>query len=243
MEEELSKWEDDVKGQRDSFYELNYYTTVQLLTLRRELGKLKDSSKSASISPEVLALLQSISSEVSDSHVSGALNEVLVEPKREPEPAVAMEMHPDSPDKAEAGNIAEVSLSAADDVSGDVDPLEPKEDGDTDQAPMLSEDDLSEELRGYVATISFRFSYSRQLVLKAIEVLGKDSTQIDYEKWCVENDDNYSFEGQEASSDEDSESDSDSSGTTSSDDEDNEFNYMPGIFFSEQSLSKNCDLF
>jgi hypothetical protein len=212
MEEELFKWEEDVKGQRDSFYELNYYTTVQLLTLRRELGKLKHSSKNVSISPEVLVLLQSISSQVSDSHVIGAVKKVLVEAEREPSVEI-----PDSPDKVKVGNVAEV-------LSEDEDPLKPK-DSDTKQSPVFLEDELSEELRGYITTISSRFNWPRQLMLKAIEVLGKDSTQIDYERWCANNEDNYSFKGQEASSDEE-ESDADSG----SDDKDQE---LPGIYTSE----------
>jgi hypothetical protein len=231
MEEELSKWEEDVKSQRDSFYELNYYTTVQLLTLRRELGRLKDSSKSASISPEVLALLQSISSEVGDSHVISAVSEVLVEAERKPEPVSAVEMSPDSPNQVEVDGAAEVS--SADGLSKDMDLPEPMEESNTEQGPVFSEDDLSGELKGYITTISSaRLFCSRRLVLKAIEMLGENLTRIDYEEWCVENEDKYSFEDQEASSDDEEESESDGDSTdTSSDDEGDRFKHVPGIIW------------
>lgn len=67
MEKELQEWEDDVKRVRADFYELNYYTTFQLLSLQKELGKLKE--QDGEISPQILALMQSISTEVSAHNV------------------------------------------------------------------------------------------------------------------------------------------------------------------------------
>ena len=58
---ELCNWNEEVKEARYHYCELNYYTTPQLLTLRKELGYLKCSpSTSEAISLQVYALLQSI---------------------------------------------------------------------------------------------------------------------------------------------------------------------------------------
>ena len=73
MELELERWRDEVKQNRCRFYELNYYTTLQLLTLRRELGKLKECKEEPTISADVLALLQSISMEITSTEVVDAL--------------------------------------------------------------------------------------------------------------------------------------------------------------------------
>ena len=67
MEEELQMWEDEVRKTRKEFYEINYYSTLQLLTLRQELEKLKTSEQPCfhtHINPCVLTLLESISTEI-----------------------------------------------------------------------------------------------------------------------------------------------------------------------------------
>ena len=72
MEEELQTWEEEVRRARKEYYELNYYTTLQLLTLRQELGKLKISEQPRAhtqINPQVLALLESISTEITSPRV------------------------------------------------------------------------------------------------------------------------------------------------------------------------------
>ena len=79
METELSDWKEKVKQIRDRFYELNYYTTFQLLTLRRELGALKNSKETSVISPNVLALLQSISLDVTSDVVCDAVKQIITQ--------------------------------------------------------------------------------------------------------------------------------------------------------------------
>ena len=234
MEVELSQWEEDVKSRRDCFYELNYYTTLQLLALRRELGRLKDTSKAASISPEVLALLWSISTHVNPTHVIDAVNEVLLEAKMEPEPepAPAFEVPSESPAEFEEGRADDtVETSSTRDESGDMETSALEETASTEQELVFSEDDLNDEQRGYITTITSRLDCSRKLVLKAFEILGMDQTRIEYEKWCVGNLDDYD---EEASTDEESESESESDDSVSSDGEDEEFHYIGNT--SEQVL-------
>lgn len=75
MEGELKEWNEKVKSARGKFYELNYYTTRQLLVLRSELGKLKvPSSVPYQCQAQVMALLQSISCEISQDAIEKAVN-------------------------------------------------------------------------------------------------------------------------------------------------------------------------
>ena len=70
MENDLENWMKEVEDKRNQFYELNYFTTPQLLSLCEELGQFKcvvDQHKP--INPEVMSLLQSISREVTASDV------------------------------------------------------------------------------------------------------------------------------------------------------------------------------
>ena len=76
MEDELNEWKELVKTRRKEFYELNYFNTMQLLSLRRELGSLKESECKANVSPEVLLLLQSISTKITPVAVTSAVYRV-----------------------------------------------------------------------------------------------------------------------------------------------------------------------
>ena len=68
MENDLEEWENDVKKSRTHYHELNYYTTRQLLRLRKELGVSRHNPH-RQIDPEVLALLRSISQDVTSESV------------------------------------------------------------------------------------------------------------------------------------------------------------------------------
>ena len=73
MEEDLEKWKNNVKDARNEFYELNYFTTRQLLVLSSELGKLRRDGSGHRLQAQVMALLQSISPDVSSSDVEQAV--------------------------------------------------------------------------------------------------------------------------------------------------------------------------
>ena len=62
MQTELEDWKKAVRDARRKHYELNYFTTPQLLSLRQDLGCLTSSS---SIDLQVVALLRSISPHIS----------------------------------------------------------------------------------------------------------------------------------------------------------------------------------
>ena len=68
MKDDLMTWKEEVTNQRQQFYELNYYTTLQLLHLRQELCNM-----STSLSSTVLALLSSISPNVQQCNVTEAV--------------------------------------------------------------------------------------------------------------------------------------------------------------------------
>ena len=63
MEDELEEWNRKVADTRKKYYELNYYTTRQLLVLRSELGQLRKKYKLPQ-QGQVITLLSSISMEI-----------------------------------------------------------------------------------------------------------------------------------------------------------------------------------
>jgi hypothetical protein len=79
MEGALEDWENEVKESRRQFYALNYYTTRQLLKIRKELSLFRQNPH-RQISPEVLVLLQSISPAVTSEDVQSTLMESEIPP-------------------------------------------------------------------------------------------------------------------------------------------------------------------
>ena len=72
MENELMLWKKTIKSMRDDFYELNYYTTSQLLMLRQALMKLK-LGDSVTLNEDILALLHSIHAQIDFQSVKNAI--------------------------------------------------------------------------------------------------------------------------------------------------------------------------
>lgn len=72
LENDLNRWLSAVSLARNEFYELNYFTTPQLLTLREELGKLKSLS-AYSIQPDTMVLLQSIARNITVNEIRNVM--------------------------------------------------------------------------------------------------------------------------------------------------------------------------
>ena len=230
MEKELSNWKDNVKSQRESFYELNYYTTLQLLTLRKELGRLKDPSSSASISPEVLTLIQSISTKVEPFHVVSAVKQILE--TRKTQEIFALNQSSGSPflvEKIQSDN------AAIEQVLEQMDTSEPEAGDASKHEP---EEDLDDVFRGHLATITARLCCDKNLVLKCFTELGEDKTYIDYEEWCEKNRSGYRVENNNNELSDTEVSDSEDSGFSDSEKESScagspcrEDNFTSGIKF------------
>lgn len=202
MEDELKKWKELVKGIREQFYELNYFNTMQLLVLRRELGKLKRGSHI--VSPDVLALLVSISSQISPQGIFNVVHHVtenvLMGPS-EVGDAGEMEVTCHTPDELMPGAVVQLTT-------------EP-ESLENENESGLTEEDLSEAQKEMLTNISNRLNCSKKLVLMAFEECpGDENDQYDFRLWCIENMDRDILDGdtdnEERDLDTDSEGESDS---------------------------------
>ena len=238
MEEELQEWKITVKCRRDEFYELNYYTTLQLLTLRKELGGLKDVDQAtATVHRNVLALLHSISPVVNSSIVSNAVCTVLAADASGAvaEPALA-EGDPGEMDEVFTASslVQEIQSSANEllqsthvDASNSAPIAKP--------LPTLTEDILTVEQKEIMANICNRLNCSKQLVLRCFEECSAEDN-YDYQKWCNERlEEDEAMETGEYSEDEEgsvSDSSEAASDTSGSDmEEEREFHYSSSKFF------------
>ena len=193
MEEELGNWKKLVRNKREDFYELNYYTTVQLLTLRKELGRVMQSGKKDDVSPEVLSLLQSISNGITPRIVSNTVCRVTTEGEGLHASSFEVNELPLDDTIADDDHTTMGCDDSELDNSGERDnvPVNPRTDipaAESDistQVPSLTEDSLSVELRGIMEDICTRLACSKKLVLKCFEELGDKLDKYDYEQWCA----------------------------------------------------------
>lgn len=212
MEDELSKWKEIVRCRREEFYELNYYNTMQLLALRRELGKLNRGSHT--VSPNVLALLQSISSQISLQIVFGAICQVTDKKTAElvSHDNAHMEGVFDLPTQDDMQMSSDDKYSSSGANLFEV----PKADHNK-HMPNLTEDDLNEAQKEMMINISTRLGCSKVLVLMAFEECpGNENDRYDYQKWCSDNIERDILN--ELNEDDGSLSDSDSEASSGSDD-------------------------
>ena len=169
MEEELVKWEERVRCKRKNLYELNYFNTMQLLTLRQELSKIRDCSHT--VSPKVLTLLHSISTEISPEKVSKITCEAMFPAIKgsDIEEEYCMEI---------SECLSNEALSESD--SDEAEPVQKK------SASTLTEESLTEAQKSIVKSVSSSISCSRELVMMGLEEKPGENEDF-YEEWCVEN--------------------------------------------------------
>ena len=208
MEKELQTWENEVQQVRKEYYELNYYTTMQLLKLRKELGKFKISGQPhghTQINPQILALLESISTKISSHCVVEVVKSVLAEQQnRETSEFTAqhhttVELLPASmagPTSQVFPSVQPNKPSVADNIlaSAGVEASASSSRAKLQQ-PKLTQDQLSQKQMEIFDNF-MNCDYSKQLILKALEKFGEDQHEAGH--WIVENEDQYSLSDAES---------------------------------------------
>ena len=208
MEDEWERWNDEVTKARDQFYELNYYTTRQLLVLRSQLGKVKTSEPVTPLQQsQVMALLQSISSEVTPGDVETVVRHMAIQfsegrrtldrPKSPPprkRRTASMDIEPPLAGCFPPPTSPPPSPSLQENMLPSVAHL-PTQGPKVSAAftlPTLSltHKDLSEKQNEYYTNVIEMCGYSEFTSLKAIEEVGSGDWN-DIENWLEENGEKY----------------------------------------------------
>ena len=214
MEHELINWEEEVIQKRGKFYELNYFTTIQLLTLRRELGVIKSKPhiRPADVSPNVLALLESISTQVTAPRVFATVQKVISDSIQS---AAAPSFTPTLSIQGGTSGVASSSAmfretssigatkSSSQEVpslteeilsSANVQTTMGSEEMKIEvEMPKISENELTPEQKGIMQDLVKRYDFPTNFVLKAFEECEGSQTKYDIEYWCNNNLDSYNF--------------------------------------------------
>jgi len=185
MESELELWEMNIQSVRSTFYELNYFTTAQLLVLRQALAKLKHDDI-AVLDAEVLALLQSVHPKVDSQLVVNAIKDAMKK-------AVTPEPPESITECKKINNMVEIE-----DECIDQDNCQP--------LSGLTEEELSTSQKMIMSFVVEQIGCSKKLVLKAFEEHQHDEEKkdkYDYIDICTDlmNDNNISDSESEIASD------------------------------------------
>ena len=199
MEEDLNSWEKKVKKSRSRHYELNYYTTLQLLRLRKELG-LVHQNPTKVVDPQILALLESISPAVTSSNVQGIIGSL----QRQ-----LINLQLQAEDSEENTQTEPADITTTEDLSGstelhtasrastEVQPTSRLSSVKPSDRPQLTENDLNDDQKKIFTDLVEYKKYIKLLVLKAFEQLPTESNLYDIQDWCDKKDSEYNFEDEE----------------------------------------------
>ena len=205
METELEAWVNDLAVSRSNYYKLNYYTTLQVLRLRKELAQRR-----GSISAEVLALLQCISNDVTSQKVQGIVMEVIEERLKQQnevevqdpqvvvleckEPSIAKNQERLNSEAVESETVNVLETPPLPQTEQRPEPTKendktlPPPDSETQEhitTSGLVENNLNERQKEILEDLTGYSGYSRTLVLKAFEEC-PDADQYDIANWCDE---------------------------------------------------------
>ena len=211
MEEALKDWQVEIQFARTLYYQLNYYTTLQLLTLRREFGRCK-ASYSYCVPPNVLALLHSVSPQITNSTIRDAV----VRATTEVQPFLIDSSNDLMDENIPLGEIPlartiqESSELAADsymkpsgvilrghNVQPPVGKPSSTTTGSVTKAPLkmtpsLTVNDLNDEQKQIFTRLVEFLHHSESHVLRAFQECSPEANKYDIEGWCDRNDDDYS---------------------------------------------------
>lgn len=195
MEKELENWQKKVKDFRAQYYELNYFSTLQLIVLRRDLGVLKSSRASSSaVSPTVLALLQSVSPSVTRDEVLRAVRDIASMPVESQNPSTLETISV----SIQHTNTSQINEEHQDVMNADSSSQRGKANESTRNHCTVIGDNLSEEQKEILMYVVDRFGFPKQLVLKAFEECKGDVNKYDIQNWCLENAEKYQFQDEDS---------------------------------------------
>ena len=235
MEDDLNLWEKKVKESRSRHYELNYYTTLQLLRLRKELG-LVHQNPTKMVDPQILALLESISPAVTSSNVQGVIGSL----QRQ-----LIDLQLQAEDSEESTRIEPADIATTEDLSGSTElhaasrtsikkqPTSRLSSVKPSDKPQLTKKDLNDAQKKIFTDLVEYKKYDELLVLKAFEQLPAESNLYDIQDWCDEKEGEYNFEDEEEEEETATSSDEYYSTDSGSDDEER----VTQTVFSRKSFS------
>lgn len=204
MTKDLEDWQKKVDKAREKFYCLNYYTTQQLLMLRKELHHIRNSDD---INADALCLLQSISINVTADLIYSLLIEIGNEDdnswnkekwdefndKEDDSPALfnitSEEVH-NKWDKDTQDKVDEHEFSSYNKITPTQETVESAADSIIAH-PKLTKNDLTDKQRGIFDNLKNEYNFPDKLILLAFDHSGMILIEEKVMRWCINNEKEY----------------------------------------------------
>ena len=231
MEKDLDDWKCELSLHRDRFYELNYFTTPQLLSLREELGQFKGSEILAKpVKQEVMTLLQCISRHLSSDSVKNEVQTVngllaeqwlLHEQNSRGKPSQSYSSDNEPPMRLPSDNSNTLSVGMDHNMSTPAAEQHTNRETIENRAasipgaklvaevlktssgpqPKLTDEDLTDQQKVIIDNLKEMCGYSRKLILLAFERCARPDIEEAVMNWCNYNQGNFDFTDSDAGSD------------------------------------------
>ncbi len=186
LDGKLVAWKQSVNNARGKYYELNYFTTLQLLYLRKELGSLTQPNTTHTLKPNVLMLLKSVTPQVTSRAVIDSLQAIT---------------QPESMDCDE--KVVAITTTTQGAMESTFPPCEKQSSEQSKSTPLanlllplISYRDLTDyQQKAYAHCVDYlgcsesHFLRALDECEKKVSASGKKATIYDMEQWCVNNED------------------------------------------------------
>ena len=252
MDGKLQEWKETVHSARMKYYQLNYFTTLQLLRLRKELGLLGRSydCHSSQVRSDVLMLLHSVSPNVNSSLVQTSVKLAKISTKipslsdstehlsESDSEEVTTQVLPDIPrqepedesrstlmDSETSSTVTMLPTKVEDNTLGQTSPS-------SESMRPLSLEDLDDQQKQILTRCTVYLGYTNLLVLKAFQECGFEAEEYEIEQWCEDNEDDFDEEDQDDVNSELAESEEEVQEELSSEESE-----QGDIFFEERQLA------
>lgn len=182
MINDLDEWKKKVAKAREHFYSLNYYTTQQLLLLRKELSLYVDPDYNNDLRPDVLSLLQCLSREITQEQVISHIRDTDDDQDKDEEMTTANNLV--------SQHIEEISGI---EVDSGVAPVTIRHSPASAAQPKLGENDLTIKQRMILDNLIMSYGFHSKLILLAFERSAEPEIEEEVEKWCSQHQDEFDF--------------------------------------------------
>ena len=207
MEQDLEDWKNELSHHRDQFYELNYFTNSQLLSLREELGQFRTSPNSTKpVKSEVMSLLQCLSREVTSNLVKEVQEQELAISAFDKQTISSNKQEAITPVNLTTQNmshnifkpVTEIYTETSDNkislmTSGVLEHIMETENISSGPQPRLNEDELTDKQKATLANLKESCGFSKKLILLGFERCAKPDLEEAIEAWCNEHEENFNF--------------------------------------------------
>ncbi len=207
MERDLSRWRDTIREERGNFYHLNYFTTQQLLSLREELGCFKEGRADRPIKPEIMALLQSVSRNITPQNVKESLFNIIALFGEQTALDESSEEYVKAIQDGVTHKTNRYNNSLKHNLADSIKPsiqlnkktlsatqvLKNIVVNDDIPQPQLSIDELTDNQKTILANVKHNYTFRTKLVLLAFDRCAKADDEEVVAEWCLEHAENFPY--------------------------------------------------